>query len=57
MYIIQLWLCSAGSDISVVTPHFVFVLVQADFNDPVMAKVVPLDEACRRQQLGEGWYV
>jgi len=27
----------------------------ADFNDPKLVKVVELDEACRRQQLGEGW--
>jgi len=28
----------------------------ADFNDPRLIKVVELDEACRRQQLGEGWF-
>ena len=28
----------------------------ADFNDPHAVKVVELDEACRRQQLGEGWF-
>jgi glucosamine-6-phosphate deaminase len=28
----------------------------ADFNDPKWVKVVELDEACRRQQLGEGWF-
>jgi glucosamine-6-phosphate deaminase len=28
----------------------------ADFNDPEWVKVVELDEACRRQQLGEGWF-
>ncbi|RKD86378.1 glucosamine-6-phosphate deaminase [Mangrovibacterium diazotrophicum] len=28
----------------------------ADFNDPYLVKVVELDEACRRQQLGEGWF-
>lgn len=28
----------------------------ADFNDPHKVKVVELDEACRRQQLGEGWF-
>lgn len=28
----------------------------ADFNDPFLVKVVELDEACRRQQLGEGWF-
>jgi glucosamine-6-phosphate deaminase len=28
----------------------------ADFKDPLMVKVVKLDEACRRQQLGEGWF-
>lgn len=28
----------------------------ADFNDPKLVKVVELDEACRRQQLGEGWF-
>jgi glucosamine-6-phosphate deaminase len=28
----------------------------ADFNDPKLVKVVQLDDACRRQQLGEGWF-
>lgn len=28
----------------------------ADFNDPRWVKVVQLDDACRRQQLGEGWF-
>lgn len=28
----------------------------ADFNDPVLVKVVELDEKCRLQQLGEGWF-
>ncbi len=28
----------------------------ADFNDPRLVKVVQLDETCRRQQLGEGWF-
>jgi len=28
----------------------------ADFHDPLWVKVVDLDEACRRQQLGEGWF-
>ncbi len=28
----------------------------ADFNDPVWVKRVKLDEKCRRQQLGEGWF-
>jgi glucosamine-6-phosphate deaminase len=28
----------------------------ADFNDPNLVKIVELDEACRRQQLGEGWF-
>ena len=28
----------------------------ADFSDPDHLKVVELDEACRRQQVGEGWY-
>ena len=28
----------------------------ADFNDPKRVKLVALDEACRRQQLGEGWF-
>jgi glucosamine-6-phosphate deaminase len=28
----------------------------ADFNDPKLVKVVELDEACRRQQHGEGWF-
>jgi glucosamine-6-phosphate deaminase len=28
----------------------------ADFNDPKLVKTVQLDDACRRQQLGEGWF-
>lgn len=28
----------------------------ADFNDPLLIKVVELDDACRQQQLGEGWF-
>jgi glucosamine-6-phosphate deaminase len=28
----------------------------ADFADPKLVKVVELDEACRKQQLGEGWF-
>ena len=28
----------------------------ADFNDPKLVKVVELDEDCRKQQLGEGWF-
>jgi glucosamine-6-phosphate deaminase len=28
----------------------------ADFKDPKRVKVVELDEGCRRQQLGEGWF-
>ena len=28
----------------------------ADFNDPKLVKVVELDESCRKQQLGEGWF-
>lgn len=28
----------------------------ADFHDPVAVKVVPLDDACRRQQVGEGHF-
>lgn len=28
----------------------------ADFDDPKWVKVVELDEACRNQQLGEGWF-
>jgi len=28
----------------------------ADFNDPKLVKVVKLDQACRQQQLGEGWF-
>ena len=28
----------------------------ADFNDSRLVKVVDLDEACRRQQTGEGWF-
>ncbi len=28
----------------------------ADFDDPRLVKVVALDQACRMQQLGEGWF-
>ena len=28
----------------------------ADFNDPLWVKDVELDEACRKQQMGEGWF-
>lgn len=28
----------------------------ADFNDPKLVKVVELDEVCRKQQHGEGWF-
>lgn len=28
----------------------------ADFDDPKLVKVVELDEGCRKQQLGEGWF-
>ncbi len=28
----------------------------ADFNDPYLVKLVELDEGCRKQQLGEGWF-
>ena len=28
----------------------------ADFNDPKLVKMVELDEGCREQQLGEGWF-
>ena len=28
----------------------------ADFDDPLLVKIVELDEACRRQQQGEGWF-
>ncbi len=28
----------------------------ADFDDPKLVKLVELDDACRQQQLGEGWF-
>jgi len=28
----------------------------ADFEDPLLVKIVELDEACRKQQLSEGWF-
>ena len=28
----------------------------ADFNDPLLVKKVALDDACRQQQFGEGWF-
>lgn len=36
--------------------HIAFNDPPADFNDPHLIKVVQLDEACRRQQFGEGWF-
>lgn len=27
-----------------------------DFDDPLLVKQVPLDDGCRKQQLGEGWF-
>lgn len=29
----------------------------ADFNDPEWVKLVTLDEACKNQQIGEGWFL
>jgi glucosamine-6-phosphate deaminase len=29
---------------------------EADFNDPAGMKVVNLDQACRQQQVAEGWF-
>ncbi len=28
----------------------------ADFDDPLLVKIVELDKACRQQQVGEGWF-
>jgi len=36
--------------------HIAFNDPPADFNDPAMVKIVTLDEACRRQQAGEGHF-
>jgi glucosamine-6-phosphate deaminase len=36
--------------------HLAFNDPPADFNDAEPFRVVPLDERCRRQQLGEGWF-
>lgn len=36
--------------------HIAFNDPPADFEDTASYKVVQLDEACRRQQLGEGWF-
>jgi glucosamine-6-phosphate deaminase len=36
--------------------HIAFNDPPADFNDPRRVKVVELDMACRRQQVGEGWF-
>ena len=36
--------------------HIAFNDPPADFNDPASYKVVKLDEACRNQQFGEGWF-
>jgi len=36
--------------------HIAFNDPPADFTCPASYKVVTLDEACRRQQLGEGWF-
>jgi glucosamine-6-phosphate deaminase len=37
--------------------HLAFNDPPADFNPAEPFRVVPLDERCRRQQLGEGWFV
>jgi len=29
----------------------------ADFNDPELLKIVELDNVCRKQQVGEGWFI
>jgi glucosamine-6-phosphate deaminase len=36
--------------------HIAFNDPPADFNDPRLIKIVKLDQACRQQQLGEGWF-
>ena len=36
--------------------HLAFNDPPATFNDRVMYKIVQLDTACRRQQMGEGWF-
>lgn len=36
--------------------HLAFNDPPADFATAAVYQVVPLDEACRRQQVGEGWY-
>lgn len=36
--------------------HLAFNDPPADFTTTAVYQVVPLDEACRRQQVGEGWY-
>lgn len=36
--------------------HIAFNDPPADFDDPAAYKVVTLDDACKRQQVGEGWF-
>lgn len=36
--------------------HIAFNDPPADFTDPAAFKVVTLDDACKRQQVGEGWF-
>ena len=36
--------------------HVAFNDPPADFDDPAAFKVVTLDDACKRQQVGEGWF-
>lgn len=36
--------------------HIAFNDPPADFSDPLWVRTVELDQACRRQQVGEGWF-
>ena len=47
----DLVLCGIGEN-----GHLAFNDPPADFEAPEPYLVVPLDEACRRQQVGEGWF-
>ncbi|HBE68273.1 MAG TPA: glucosamine-6-phosphate deaminase [Planctomycetaceae bacterium] len=48
---IHLLLCGIGEN-----GHLAFNDPPADFDAPEAYKIVELDEACRRQQVGEGWF-
>lgn len=53
-------ICSAPVDVGLIgigeNAHIAFNDPPADFQDPAAYKVVTLDDGCKRQQVGEGWF-